>query len=172
MDIRIEFRDRELRAALSRLVAAGDDLSPATRAVADHLKKVTERAFDSESDPATGEPWADLSDVTKQRRGQSGRVGAKGAKKLSADGDLIRSITADYDATSAVVGTNLAYATTQHFGAKKGEFGAGSFKTRSGSFPIPWGDIPARPFFGLSPADENAILDIIARHIGSSWPTV
>ena len=33
MDIRIELRDRELREALSRLVTAGADMSPATPAI-------------------------------------------------------------------------------------------------------------------------------------------
>ncbi len=168
MDIRIELRDEELRRKLSDLVAAGSDLSTATRAIADHLKKITERAFETESDPSTGAAWADLSDVTVARREKSGRVRAKGAKKLDADGDLKRSITVDHDATTAAVGTNLAYATTQHFGASKGQFGIGSFNTKEGSFQIPWGDIPARPFFGLSPADEDAILGIIERHIASA----
>lgn len=28
-------------------------------------------------------------------------------------------------------------------------------------FPNLWGDIPARPFLGLSPSDEQGILDIV-----------
>ena len=68
MDIRIELQDRELREALSRLVVAGEDLSPATREIAAFLKRVTEDAFDQEQDPATGEAWAPLSDVTVHPR--------------------------------------------------------------------------------------------------------
>ena len=170
MNIRIELRDKELRAALGRLVAAGEDLSPATRAVASHLERVTRDAFSSEQDPATGEAWAPLSEVTQRQREKSGHVGGGGAKKLQRSRNLLNSILADYDAKTAVVGTNLDYATTQHFGASKGEFGRGNFKTKSGSFPIPWGDIPARPFFGVSPGDERAITDIIADHIASAWP--
>ena len=34
-------------------------------------------------------------------------------------------------------------------------------KTRRGA-PIPWGDIPARPFVGLSSEDKEAVLETIA----------
>jgi len=58
------------------------------------------------------------------------------------------------------VGSVLEYAAVQQFGAKKGAFG----RTRRGA-PIPWGDIPPRPFLGLSDADRRSILDLIAEHL-------
>lgn len=133
------------------------------------LLSVTEDAFESERDPATGEAWAPLSEVTLKQRERSGHVGAGGARKLQRSRNLLGSILADVDESTAVVGTNLIYATTQHFGAKRGEFGRGNFKTKAGSFPIPWGDIPARPFFGVAPAHEQHIVDLISDHIASSW---
>lgn len=165
MEIKILLEDKELQAALGGLVAAGQDFSPATRAIAEHLKRVTEDAFANERDPATGEAWTPLSDVTRRRREKSGHVGASGAKKLQVTRSLLDSITADHDESAAVVGTNLVYAATQHFGARRGEFGRGGFKTRKGSFPIPWGDIPPRPFFGLGATDEQAVSDILQDHI-------
>ncbi|MGB0955835.1 MAG: phage virion morphogenesis protein [Panacagrimonas sp.] len=42
--------------------------------------------------------------------------------------------------------------TIQQFGARKGAFGT----TRRGA-PIPWGDIPARPFLGISDEDRTEI---------------
>ena len=170
MNIRIELRDRELRRALSDLVTAGTNLSPATREIAALLKRITEDAFEHEADPATGEAWKPLSDVAASRPPDGNRKGRRGrANKLQVSRGLLDSIVADYDQMTAVVGTNLAYATTQYFGAKKGEFGRGSFKTRKGSFPIPSGDIPARPFLGVSPVDETAITDIIANHLKRSF---
>ena len=62
-------------------------------------------------------------------------------------------------------GSPLEYAATQQFGAEQGEFGRGSFKKRNGSFPIPWGDIPARPFVGISDQDQVEILDIIRGYL-------
>lgn len=54
------------------------------------------------------------------------------------------------------------------FGAEQGAFGA-IFTTdergRDHSHLIPWGDIPARPFIGLSLADEASIHDIVAEFL-------
>lgn len=165
MEIRIELRDRDLRRALAHLVVAGEDLSPATREIAGFLMSITEDAFERERDPATGEAWAPLSEVTLRRREKSRHVGAGGARKLQVSGSLLDSIIADYDDSTAVVGTNLRYATTQHFGPRRGEFGRGAFAAGKGSFPIPWGDIPPRPFFGLNATDEQAVIDILQDHL-------
>lgn len=162
MEIRVEFKAKELRAALGRLVTAAHDFSPATKEIAAFLLRTTEDAFERERDPADGQAWAPLSDVTRRRREKSGHVGVGGAKKLQVTRNLLDSIIADYDDSTAVVGTNLKYATTQHFGAKRGEFGRAQ---RKGSFPIPWGDIPPRPFFGLSATGEKAVSDILRDHI-------
>ncbi|GHT81188.1 hypothetical protein AGMMS49960_20300 [Betaproteobacteria bacterium] len=58
------------------------------------------------------------------------------------------------------IGSDQKYAGTQQFGASKGQFGNDKFGR-----PIPWGDIPARPFLGLSAQDETEVMDIIQRHI-------
>ena len=54
----------------------------------------------------------------------------------------------------------LKEAGTHQFGASKGAFG-----TTSRGSPIPWGDIPARPFFGLSSEDEWGVLEILTDHL-------
>lgn len=46
------------------------------------------------------------------------------------------------------------YAATMQFGASKGAFG----RTKVNG-PIPWGDIPARPYLGISAEDETNLLD-------------
>jgi phage gpG-like protein len=60
------------------------------------------------------------------------------------------------------VGSSLEYAAVQQFGARQGQLG----RTRRGA-PIPWGDIPPRPFLGLSAADRQEILGILAEHLRS-----
>jgi phage gpG-like protein len=55
----------------------------------------------------------------------------------------------------------MVYAAAQQFGMKKGYAGRNS-KGR----PIPWGDIPARPFLGISDYDKATILDFIAMNLG------
>lgn len=85
--------------------------------------------------------WAGLSPLTiARRRGGSGAI-------LQDTGELKRSIKATHTNDTATVGSNLKYAPTHQFGAKQGEFGRSDRNT-----PLPWGDIPARPFI---PMDKN-----------------
>ena len=155
MKIEIEYRDREVRAALDRLRRAARDLRPAMRDIAAALEDSVLESFDAEASP-DGDPWAPLSEATRSRRE---RRGTWPGMKLQAEGALVRSVSSAHDADSAVAGTNLVSAPVHQFGAKKGEFGS----TRRGT-PIPWGDIPARPFLGVSAAAREDISDILGDH--------
>ena len=85
--------------------------------------------------------WAGLSPLTiARRRGGAGAI-------LQDTGELKRSIKATHSNDTATIGSNLKYAPTHQFGAKQGEFGRSDRNT-----PLPWGDIPARPFI---PMDKN-----------------
>jgi len=48
----------------------------------------------------------------------------------------------------------------QHFGASQGAFG----KTKRGA-PIPWGNIPGRPYLGFSDEDRSVILQTIEKYL-------
>ena len=61
------------------------------------------------------------------------------------------------------VGSTRIYAGTHQFGAQRGAYG-----TNTKGAPIPWGDIPARPFLGVSDADKKTILEIINKHLQKS----
>ena len=81
------------------------------------------------------------------------------------------------------VSANKVYATTHHFGAKKGQFGTVlaqipahirtlasgkkvSVKAHSREMKVPWGDIPARPFMMVQGEDwdeiRETLLDFLA----------
>lgn len=155
MHIAIEYDDRQVVDALNRLLRAGQDLSPAMRDIAAALETGVEDAFQDERSP-DGDPWADLSEHTKRRRRTRGKWPGK---KLQITADLAGSITSAYDHTSALAGTNLVYAPTHQFGAGEGDFGS----TPTGR-PIPFGDILARPFLGVSDATRDEIVDAINDH--------
>jgi phage gpG-like protein len=72
--------------------------------------------------------------------------------------------TPRYQASSRSLkfGTNRIYGAVQQFGAKAGAFG--KYKGR----PIPWGDIPARPYLWVSSDDETEILAVLADHLTSA----
>lgn len=141
--IKIEVTSNSLGPALERLVGAAVDLTPLMMSIAEELRGAVEENFEAQGRPA----WAPLSETTKSRRR------GEGAKILQDSGQLASSITVSHDATNAAVGTNKVYGPTQQFGAKKGEFGV----TKRGA-PIPWGDIPARPFLSVTEEDKEAIV--------------
>jgi len=157
--IRIEIDDEQALRALQRAAAAGRDLSPLMRDIAGVIEDAIERAFQTQSDPETGEPWAPLAESTKKQRS-----GSEPFAILQDSSSLVQSIRSDFDASSAEAGVAEIYGVTHQFGAEKGEFG----DTRHG-VPIPWGDIPARPFLGLSDEDENEILDLVSAYLSDSF---
>ena len=63
------------------------------------------------------------------------------------------------------IGSPMVYAGTFNYGAKSGEFGFGMYATRQGSFPIPWGDIPARQFLGMSAADKANVVELVRSYM-------
>ncbi|MCY4427386.1 MAG: phage virion morphogenesis protein [Halieaceae bacterium] len=160
MKIDIELDNKRVLAAINRLIQASTDLTPAMRVIAGHLEAGVERAFATETAP-DGKAWPALSEVTRERRAAKGKWPGK---KLQVQTDLLGSITSDHSATEAVVGTNLVYATTHQFGANKGAFGI----TSRGA-PIPWGDIPARPFLGISADTETQVVDAIGDFLREQW---
>lgn len=143
--IEIEVHIDQAQAFLANIVATGRNMTPVTRALAGVLADIPERAFANQADPATGAPWAALAPATVARRGSAQPI-------LQVSGILAGSIHSEHGPDFARVGTADVKAGTHQFGAKKGQYGS----TRRGS-PIPWGDIPARPFFGVGPEDEAEI---------------
>lgn len=150
--IEIEVNFDGLEHGLTRLAELGRDMTPVTRQLAGVLADAPERAFAGQRDPVTGNAWHPLSPVTIGRRAKAGHDGPI----LQVRGQLAGSLHADYGPDHATVGTNVPYAPTHQFGAKKGAFGT----TKRGG-PIPWGDIPARRFLGVGPEDEEEIRGIL-----------
>ena len=70
-DIRID--DREVQAAFSRLLQAGEDLTPAMRANGEHIINTTRERFRDEEAP-DGTPWAPLSETTLKRKKRTERI--------------------------------------------------------------------------------------------------
>lgn len=157
--IDIEFNYKSVERALNDLLKRAEDPSEAMKDVAGILKQATNNAFENEADPATGVAWDPLSATTLATR-----PNREGGEILQDRRRLRRSMVTDYGKVFAEIGTNVIYAATHQFGAQQGQYGKSS---RGG--PIPWGDIPARPFFGVSPEDEEDILDIATRYMADAW---
>ena len=150
--------DVEIGQGLSRLQNLFDDMTPFYQNISEILKEASRRAFRDQADPSSGASWAPLSPVTVKRRGSSKPI-------LKVTGDMEASVWPGFNGYSAWISSNIVYAKTQFFGAKKGAFGysiGGHFRRVT---PIPWGDIPARRFMGLGQEDKDEIVDFIKNKI-------
>jgi phage gpG-like protein len=170
--------------AFNRLIAFGESPQPALKAIGEKMVDFTKQRFVDSADPY-GNPWALNSPVTlqtvlqktlnrsKKNFKKDGSLSAKAEKYksgyLSGKKPLIgatRDLSTKFNPT--VIGDNLVtvsspmvYAATQQFGAKQGQFGRGKR-----NHPIPWGDIPARPFFpdparGLPEPLQQSITEVL-----------
>jgi phage virion morphogenesis protein len=144
--ITIEIDDAELRAQLSRLTGGLQDLSPVMREIGEVLTASTKARFGSQTDPE-GRRWEDNSPVTLARKSspyiltEHGYLGGTIRPQLEDAGQ------------SVAVGTDRVYGAMQQFGGTKAQW------------PHLWGDIPARPFLGISDEDRTNILEILRDYL-------
>jgi phage virion morphogenesis protein len=154
LDIQLEISNMQaVKAAFEGLQARLADLTPVFEDIGDAMLNVTRERFNTQTAP-DGTPWAPLSPAYQaiKPRNQD--------KILTLHGRLRGTLDYQADKDQVRIGTPSIYGATHQFGAAKGAFG----RTRFG-VPIPWGDIPARPFLGLSSDDEQELLDILNDHL-------
>lgn len=122
------------------------DQTPIMREIGETLEAGTKARFDSQTDPS-GRRWAPNSPVTLARKAPQRHI-------LTHTGTLKDSIRYHADRRRVSVGSNRVYAAMMQFGGSKARF------------PHLWGDIPARPFAGVSQRDRERINDIMLRYLG------
>lgn len=136
----IQINSQDLIDKLAQAAQRMTDTTLLTAAIAESLTTVTDDNFESGGRPT----WAGrkISTIKNYER-----RGIKYGGVLQVTGTLRSRIFTSFTRDEAVIGTNVPYAATMHYGAKKGQFG----QTKRGA-SIPWGDISPRPFL---PMDEN-----------------
>ena len=143
--IEVKIDDAQIIKALQKLQAVTGDLSPALKEIGEVLTESTKERFNTGTDP-DGQPWADNSNVTVERKGRN--------KPLLDSDTLMESIRPNVIGNNILeIGTSIEYAAMQQFGGEKSEFSH------------LWGNIPARPFLGISADDERQILIILEAHL-------
>lgn len=152
--MKVTLEDSEAVRALTRMVSRGRDMTPLMRDIGEHLLNTTRERFATQTAP-DGTPWAPLSATTKRRK-------TRNVEKVLTESGALRGHGLVYQASRdrVEVGSPLIYAGTHQFGAERGSFGS-----MSNGAPIPWGDIPARPFLGVSDDDEATIVRLIGDHL-------
>ena len=158
MKISIVLDDQAVQAAFTRLLKSGQDSQPLLASVGELLLNSTRARFADEKDP-DGNPWEPLKASTRARK-------TKNPDRILTASGLLggSSINTRAGRRQVEIGSSRLYAATHQFGAKKGQFGS----TQRGA-PIPWGDIPARPFLGLSAQDKEDIEATISDYLLSAW---
>lgn len=151
--LQIELESRQVLDALGEMLRRIDNPQGAFEQIGDYLDVAHRDRFDAQRAP-DGSPWAPLSDVTLARKKRNRD------KVLVLDGYLRDTLRTQASDTELLFGTDRVYGAVHQFGAKQGAFGT----TRRGG-PIPWGDIPARPWLGIADEDETPILEILERHV-------
>ena len=181
----LTLRDEDLGRTLEALARRLGDLRPVLQEIGETLVASAMLTFTEQRDP-WGQAWDRLSGVTLARRRQGPRP-TSSTSILRDTGLLANSFSAQATADSVEVGTSLVYAATHQFGARMGQYGRysqvsrwrqfaeGDFRKYAGTkkgFPIPWGDIPARPFLPIKPGgvdlparDEGEILALLTRNL-------
>lgn len=158
MSFTIEIHDKDVTTALNNLLRATSDLSPFLMALGDDIIERTKQRFETATAP-DGIPWAPNSPVTLARK-KAGKRPLQGES-----GDLARQFYPEVSENELIVSNTMKYAAVQQYGAIQGEFGRDQR-----NHPIPWGDIPARPFMPITPMgdlypeEKATIVDLLNRY--------
>ena len=179
--IEVKIDNKHVIEALERLAKGAANPRPALLKIGERLVVSTKKRFETSTAP-DGTKWAPNSQVTmlgrltdskggrlKSLHRKDGRVNSKGSTKIMSKRPLIgithalfNTINSDLTGNDLIIGSPMVYAATQQFGAKQGAFG----RTKR-NVPVPWGNIPARPFLGVSDEDEHMIIETISEYLRS-----
>lgn len=145
--------------ALTALAAASEDMTKLMDSIGRALVNGAVERIGTTNVSPDGSAWE-----------PSHRAREKGGKTLHDSGVLMRSINAWAAPDHVVVGTNVPYAAVHQLGAATGSLGiwVGSDKNgRDMTVLSPWGDIPARPYLGISDDERTTISELVRVHYGA-----
>ncbi len=152
---------------LLRLIERGNNLQPLLKNMGEQVLNSTQERFHTSTDP-DGNRWVSNSPVSFARllggrhTNKNGKINARGVSAVMSKKPLILSHTLQgsihyqVNGQSVMVGTNMVYAKMMHFGGTKS------------AFPHLWGDIPARPFLGISATDKQ----VLERMVVDYWQSL
>ena len=146
--IEIELDNSPVTEALQQLLERTDNIDPVLQEIGEHLVFTTKRRFTTKTAP-DGTPWDDNSDLTQSIKGRNDPL-------VGESGRLGNEIYYQVRGGVLQIGSPMEYAAMQQFGGTREQF------------PHLWGNIPARPFLGVSDDDEETILDVLAESLMGS----
>lgn len=148
---------------MTELVYNTDTLDPMLQAVREALEDPSEAMADIgelllsssqdrmlRGENPDGSPFAPRSPATLARYA---KLGLSFGAPLNVSGDMRNHLFYEASKEGVEYGSNAIQSAVMQFGAAKGAFG-----TASNGSSIPWGDIPAREFIGISEEDQSNIV--------------
>lgn len=135
--------DADMREKLTQLIHRMQRPEGFYKNIGEHLLNSVKDNFETETAP-DGAPWRALSEATRDLRSE--KFGNAPVTILRASGDLMNSINMLASDSDVRIGSALIYAAIHQLG---GEAGRGNKVT-----------IPARPYLGMSAADEEEVVAI------------
>lgn len=160
----VQFNAGPSRDAILRAVEQLGNPVPMFEEIGEYMVEATRQRFISGEAP-DGSKWAPKKPSTLERYRRLG-YGNRTRPLIGAGQRLSREIVRSASKGGVVIGSALIYSGVMQNGAAKGAFG----KDRRGR-PLPWGDIPARVWLGISAADSTAIVEIADDYIGGPLET-
>ncbi|MGB4828665.1 MAG: phage virion morphogenesis protein [Paracoccaceae bacterium] len=153
--IKITLSTDKVIAAFEELERRMEDFSPVMRDIGELLSRSTKERIGAGGPAPDGTPWAAKSEATyanyvRKREGVN-------RKPLTHTGELGRQIFPDSGVDWVEIGASPVYAAMMQFGGSKA------------AFPHLWGDIPARPFMGLSPQDEENVVESVEYYLAGAF---
>lgn len=146
---KIRVNDGGVSRVLSRLLLTNVKRRSMLDQLGQQAVEQTQYRFIEQKSP-TGVPWKPSKRAIKN----------PARPTLIDSGALLNSIEYVISGDGFEVGSDLPYAGTMNFGAKKGQFGS----TSNGN-PIPFGDIAARTFLGVSAEHKVRMADVINKFL-------
>lgn len=131
---------------LQQLIDKGEKLGPLMNDIGEMLL-FSHNQRNAQGIAPDGTPWEPLSATTQALKPRHKTT------PLRLNDILLKQLLYQADDTGLELGSNMVYAAMQQFGG-----------TTSPRSMIPNRDIPAREFLGLSDADEQAVLDMVAEY--------
>ncbi|MFD2174844.1 phage virion morphogenesis protein [Rhodobacter lacus] len=160
----VEVNDKQITATLDGIEGKLANQADLMAQIAELLLDSTVERFQTGTAP-DGTPWAPKSSTTiaayeARKEPVSFKPLIGPTKSLSAITNFATASGEDW----ARISSRAIQSAVMQFGAEKGAFGAFMGLDKRGRrhfHSILWGDIPARPFLGISSADEEAVIAAI-----------
>ncbi len=166
--ITVKFNDRQVLDTLNSMIGRAQNLGPAFAEIGEDLTDTTKRRFNTATSP-DGKVWAQNSPVTIARYlGQysssfkkDGSLSKPGASRSASK----KPLTGETRTLKNTINDRPLGKTGVSIGSPKDQAAIMQYGGTRTQFPHLWGNIPARPFLGVSASDRTNILDILADYL-------